>query len=349
VQRNEPNHLAITRLTALWALTESAVGGWMHALHLPLTGIFVGGAAVVMIALIARYSHFSYREVLQATLLVMLVKFAASPQSPPQAYVAVGFQGLAGAVLYKLVPNFTIASVLFGVIAMLESALQKLIFMTLIYGRSLWEALDAFFGNIVKSFSLPADIPFSYWLIAGYTWLYAVWGLVLGIWISRLPGRIKARAKAIGRHFRELQLAEESAIQSTTGRRKGRLLPMLLMLGFIAGVFLLSGRAGLGKAEYVIVRTLAALVLLFGIINPLVKLLLKRWLSKSTSKHKESLEEILDLLPELRKQVRPAFRMASTNHTGFRRYSAFLFILIVITLYPIHERTPDLHLHPSGT
>ena len=138
----------------------------MHALHLPLTGIFVGGAAVVIIALIAWYGKFSFRQVMQATLLVMLVKFAASPQSPPQAYVAVGFQGLAGAILYRLILNFTIASVLFGVIAMLESAVQKLIFMTLIYGRSLWEALDKFFEAIVKDFSLSASFSFSYWIIS---------------------------------------------------------------------------------------------------------------------------------------------------------------------------------------
>ncbi len=310
----------------------------MHALHLPLTGIFVGGAAVVMVALIARYSHFSYREVLQATLLVMLVKFAASPQSPPQAYIAVGFQGLAGALLYRLIPNFTLASVVFGIVAMLESALQKLIFMTLIYGRSLWEALDVFFENIIKSFSLPADMSFSYWLIAGYTGLYAAWGLLLGIWISHLPERIRNRAAIISDQFRELHPTEEATLAHGR-KKKSKLLPMLLVMGIIAGIFLLAGGAGLGKAEYVILRTLAALVLIFGVINPLVKAALKQWLQRSRSKHKESLEEILNLLPELQGYVRPAYRLATANHSGVKRYPAFLLILIVITLYPIHDRS----------
>ena len=44
---------AIQRLTALWAFTESGLGGIMHALQIPFTGLLVGGMAVIMISLIA--------------------------------------------------------------------------------------------------------------------------------------------------------------------------------------------------------------------------------------------------------------------------------------------------------
>ena len=319
----------------------------MHALHLPLTGIFVGGAAVVIIALIAWYGKFSFRQVMQATLLVMLVKFAASPQSPPQAYVAVGFQGLAGAILYRLILNFTIASVLFGVIAMLESAVQKLIFMTLIYGRSLWEALDKFFDAIVKDFSLSASFSFSYWIISAYVGIYLLWGLLLGTWIARLPRKIDAHALGISDQFREFQNTGGDQPPAKGKRHKNKVIPILLMLFFIAGVFLLQGR--MGKAEYVILRTVAALLLIFGIINPLVRRAMQAWLDRSTSKHKESLQSVLDLQPELGSFIRPAYRMAALKHSGLKRYSAFLFILIAATLHPIHESSQDIHIHKPGS
>ncbi|MFZ9754542.1 MAG: hypothetical protein ACO3DK_00750 [Bacteroidia bacterium] len=37
---------------AFWAFVESGLGGMMHAFHLPFTGIFIGGAAVVTLGAI---------------------------------------------------------------------------------------------------------------------------------------------------------------------------------------------------------------------------------------------------------------------------------------------------------
>src|SRR4051812_9858770 len=92
---------AVSRLTALWALSESGLGGIMHAMKIPLTGFFVGGFAVIIIALIAHFSDKSLRAILQSTLLVILVKAAVSPQSPFMAYIAVAFQGVAGALIFS--------------------------------------------------------------------------------------------------------------------------------------------------------------------------------------------------------------------------------------------------------
>jgi len=39
VKIQNPNNHAILSLTALWALLESGLGGMMHALHLPFTGV----------------------------------------------------------------------------------------------------------------------------------------------------------------------------------------------------------------------------------------------------------------------------------------------------------------------
>ena len=137
-----------TRLTALWALSESGLGGMMHALKIPFSGLFLGGFAIVMVTLIAQqYQKGRFKAVMQATLLVILVKAMASPHSPPMAYIAVGFQGLAGACIYSIGFN-RITCTLFGGIALFESAIQKFLTTTLIFGKSIWEALDGFFNSI---------------------------------------------------------------------------------------------------------------------------------------------------------------------------------------------------------
>ena len=44
------NQSYLFKLTALWAFVEVALGGMLHALRVPLTGVVVGGTAVAIIS-----------------------------------------------------------------------------------------------------------------------------------------------------------------------------------------------------------------------------------------------------------------------------------------------------------
>lgn len=108
----------------------------MHAVKSPFTGILIGGTAVMLITLIAWFAEKPSQAILRATSIVLLVKLSVSPHSPISAYFAVGFQAMLGAVLFSLLSNLRIAALLFGLLAMLESAMQKLFVLTLVYGLS---------------------------------------------------------------------------------------------------------------------------------------------------------------------------------------------------------------------
>ena len=41
-------YLEVEILIALWALTEAALGGVLHALKIPLTGLFINSSAVLL-------------------------------------------------------------------------------------------------------------------------------------------------------------------------------------------------------------------------------------------------------------------------------------------------------------
>jgi len=330
-QSKQYNTVTIQRLTALWALGESGLGGWMHALKLPFTGIFVGGFAVICIALLAHYTRGNYRQMIQATLLVLLVKFAVSPQSPPPAYLAVGFQGFIGALLYSAIRNYKVASVIFGIVAMLESALQKLIVMTLIYGSSLWEALNKMFNAIAEDFSL-GERSFSFWLIAIYIGMYAVWGLILGVWLCRLPHTIDHKAAISAQQLATINKAEIT-LPTTRKKKKGaKWLTYIILLALLAGVFLIDNKSQ--KALYLVVRTLTVLALFYTVINPLIKWWLKRRLEKATGKNQQAVHGILELLPELRSFLSPAYKLAAQEHRNWKRYPAFVVNLIMITIHP---------------
>jgi hypothetical protein len=327
-QQTSTAYTTINRLTALWALSESGLGGLMHAFKIPFTGFFLGGFAVVIVSLLAHFAEHRWQDITKATLLVILVKAAASPHSPPMAYIAVAFQGLAGAICYSLIPSFSLAAVLFGLLALMESAVQKFLVMTLIFGESLWEALDAFFHSIAKDLHLAADFSFSFWLITAYTGVYTLWGILLGWWCAGLPQKLELEHLNILQHYESLTLVDTTPSEKKKKSRKRKWLGFGFVLLFITSTFILQGSGH--KALYALLRTLAALLLLFYIIYPLIKWALQRWAQK---RNQHEVQLLIDTLPELRNLIAPALQMAKTNSKGLMVYRSFVVYLIVLTLY----------------
>ena len=180
------------RLTALWALAETALGGFLHAFKIPVTGFLVGGFAVLIIGLIAHHSTNKSSTILKATILVLLIKALVSPHSPPMAYIAVAFQGVMGALCFSYLP-FRSAAIIFAVSAMLESSLQKLILTTLIFGMRFWDALDQAASDLAKSFQFSGAFSASMVIVSVFALIYFVWGLILGNWLSVLPTQLEKR------------------------------------------------------------------------------------------------------------------------------------------------------------
>lgn len=325
---------AVIRLTALWALNECGLGGLMFALHIPLTGIFVGGFAVVLIGLIAWYSRFSYKSLARATVLVLIVKATVSPHAPPPAYLAVAFQGLLGALLYSSIRNFTIASLLLAVLALAESALQKIIVLTLIYGNSLWHALNKLFESIVHDLSLPASVTFSYLVIGLYVLGHMLWGLWVGRYTASLPARILKYTDEVLQFYKVQQPAAEMvSLAPGPRRRRRRLLYLALLLVLLAAVLLWKDRQHPYEVVlYVILRSLAMVALLFFVIRPLLQWLILRWLRSRDGATQQQAAALIGMLPGLRRFIRPAWQWARAG----RSWSAFILCLVILSL---HEET----------
>lgn len=325
------NTSILQKLTALWALSESGLGGFMHALKIPFTGFFLGGFAIVIITLIAHQSKQKSKSILQATLLVILVKAIASPHSPPMAYIAVAFQGLVGLCCFTIIPNLRIAAALFGLIALMESAVQKFLVMTLIFGESLWNALDLFVKSILKDFSLIGNFSFSFWLIVLYTGIYSIWGLIVGIWAGGLPNKLNKKADEVLHQFKTIEVNQIQLNINKKNKRNGKLIGLFFMMIFIASVFLFQGFGG--KATYAIIRSLAALILLFYVVNPIVKWAIKKWATKQQNAKNKQVTLLLDLMPNMRSKITPALQIARTQNTGLKVYPAFVVNLIVLSIY----------------
>lgn len=328
VQTNEP----VFRITALWAFSECALGGVMHALKLPFTGFFVGGFAVLCIGLLAHVSQRNAAVILRSTLLVILVKAIVSPQSPPTAYLAVGFQGLSGALILGYLRPFAVAAYLFGFLALLESALQKILVLLLFFGKPLFEAIDVFFQSVLKNFGLNNQVSWANVVVCGYIGLYSVWGLVLGHWILRLPKQLDQKR------------AEYSAIEFSDQQVEGDLSPKkmrlwlfpLLVLIFVTGVFVFAGGKAVGgqRALYAVLRSVAVLLAWFYWARPLVMWAFQRWAKMKSESEKRTLAHIMATIPSLRLKAHSVYNHVSQKHRGWKRWREFVVALFVVATHP---------------
>ena len=138
------------RLIALWVLCEAMLGGIIHGLKIPVSGLFVGSSAVICICLIAWYVP-QKGAIIKATIIVAIFKMMLSPQAPPPAYIAVFFQGLLGELLFFRNKKFyQLSCILLAVLSLLESGIQRILVLTIVYGNDLWKVINDFINGLTK-------------------------------------------------------------------------------------------------------------------------------------------------------------------------------------------------------
>ncbi len=335
------NHLAVKRLTALWAFSEAALGGVLHAAKVPFTGLFIGGVAIILISLIFHFSE-KKTDLLKSTLLVILVKGLVSPYTPLAAYLAVFIQGMLGYALFNTIKSNQLASVLLGFFAMFFASMQKIIIYTIIYGNTLWESIDLFGTAVLRTFGAAetSDNSFrlSYMLIGVYVFIHLTGGLTAGFIGARVPFWIKDSLSA------NLQLKDlivepgDSSINKTKRRRvwwkkKSFYLMISLAITFFLMSILIPGIEDdiISSILYMFVRASLIILVWYNILYPFVSKFVKKYLAKKSSKYKENLDEILILFPHFKGLIKYSWHM-SRNMGKIKGIKQFISITLVLIL-----------------
>lgn len=352
------NAAAVARLTAVWALAESALGGILHALRVPLMGLVMAGTAVLLISLIAHFARHP-REILRATLLVLVVKAIGSPHTPLVGYLAVAFQGGFAYLVYSLRRPGRLSTGAFALGALLETALQRLLTLALFFGATLWEAVDEWGTWILERYFpayVDAEFSLAASLVAVYVLLYAAGGLAVGYVAARLPGRIAAErarlgplvlAQAYPPDDRGQETGEEAGVQAghrasakpatrpSRHARHTRLALTWLALGAVlAGTIYLGGRdlgAGYSALNYLL-RTAVILALYYYLVGPLLSRLVHRWLLSREREHTGELDAILRALPRLRAIATAEYRALAGQHSGLALYRRWVPRVLTLSL-----------------
>jgi ABC-type thiamin/hydroxymethylpyrimidine transport system permease subunit len=337
------NPVTVTRITAAWGLSESALGGVLHAFRLPLRGMIISSIAVILISLIARFSEKPGR-ILRSTLIVVMIKALISPHTPLQAYLSVFLQGVLGEFLFLTRKFRLLSSLLLGIIVSLLNGLQKIVVITLIYGQNLWKTINDFYHFINNEWFNAAfadDVVFSQWIIGGYIVLHFIVGIAAGLLAYIIPQQVEARMKETVHmtvEFKPEMASIPKELKSKRWIKPSSLVVFVLAIAVILLSFLYPESSGfdVGAILLMLVRAFLVIFLWFYYIAPLIKKKLIGLIKKKRgSNYANEVDSIIEFLPNLKHAIASSWAISS-KYYGVNRL--FQFMVYSITYLLKEER-----------
>ncbi|MEO8399007.1 MAG: hypothetical protein ABI550_04230 [Ignavibacteriaceae bacterium] len=337
------NTTAVYRLTAFWGFTEAFLGGILHALKIPLTGLLVGGAAVLFITLIAHFSD-EKGAILKSTFAVILIKGFVSPYTPFPAYFAVLLQGILGEVLFSSKKFFKFSALMLGFSSLLFSGAQKIIIITILFGNSFWESINIFSNYILNQFvtnsSQRLQINFSLLVIVLYLGLHLIAGILIGIFAGNLPQKIK-NINAINFYDSIKNDKSKNIFLFKKAQKKyepwWKKLSWVLLFLFFTTVIILSffypelNENLLLKILIMIIRSIFLMIVWIKIISPVLVNFLRKSLNKKLRNSTLEIGKMLNFFPKFKKMINYSWSKTS-ELKGLKRIKIFIEYSIAASL-----------------
>ena len=332
--------LVYYRLIALWILCEAMLGGIIHGAKIPASGLIVGSCAVICISLIA-YHVPAKGSILKATLIVAIFKMMLSPQAPPPAYFALFFQGLMGETLFWNRRFFTASCLLFAVLVLLESGLQRIVIMTFIYGKDFWEAMNTFINGMTGQATL---INYSFILIAAYVLVHIIAGLAVGFLAGSLPYKIHAWTVLHKDYLLRIDSSDTKNLEMLSPVKRNRKIRnsalfiwlVLLLLFFQSSLNIGHVLLPENIVMRIFVRSLLIILTYYFVVGPCLTWLLNKRLQKSKVRENEMIQKLLQFLPDTKQIVNKSWQLAADNK-GTKRILLCGKIILINTLHSAHD------------
>lgn len=288
-------NIAVQRLTALWAFVECGIGGLMHSFKFPFTGLVVGGFAILIISLIAKicYNHLS--EIFKSLVIVLIIKLSLSPLTPFTAYIAVVFQATIGYWVFLLLGNNSISIILLSVICMLQSALQKLIVLTIFFGQDLWSAFDKLMSAITPSLSF-LNSNASFYLLSVYLLIYTVGGFLIGMFISKIIALDNIEYNSNIRYITSVNTKENS-----TKKKQTKIYLAILLIALVCThIYFINTQNTFTAIVKYIVITSGLIWIWYYFLSPFFIKIINKLLQSKKQKYQEELNNIFEILPHIK-------------------------------------------------
>lgn len=323
------------RLIALWVLCEGVLGGMMHAVKIPFTGIVVSSGAVICICLIAYYVPVK-GAILKATIIVAIFKMMLSPHTPPTAYIAVFFQGMVGQILFYSLRFFRLSCILLAVLALVESAVQRIIVITVLYGNNFWKAVNEFIRKLTGDATVTN---YSLMVATGYIIMHAFIGLLVGVFAGSIVWQSRSWSILHREYLIPHSDEENNEVQPRSIKKKKKIKYLFIFIWIVLIILFLQSLLHIGKPLIppqvplqILLRSLLIILSWYFLFSPLLSSIIKKWLQRQKIKSQSDINQVLLMLPSARYIFLKSWQISSTVK-GWKRIPVFCKIVLVNTLH----------------
>lgn len=324
-------NISILKITALWAFSESAFGGILHAISVPFRGVFISSFAVLFITLIALFAK-SNKEILKSTLIVLLVKALVSPHTPLTAYFAVSIQGIIGYLVFSSHRFFNFSVFVLGVLTLLFSGIQKIVVLTIVFGNTLWKSINVFIKQISKEFfslNVDGNINYGYLLISIYILIHIFAGIFIGLYASKLPSKLdkyknELPSNLILKNIDGLPHKEKSKKKNWFSRPTGIAI-IIISIAVLIFSYISPSTLEIGSSDIILmlIRSMIITIAWLLIIAPIIKSFLNKFLDSKKHQYALEINEIINLFPQFRSMVAFCWKNSS-DKKSIKRIHKFL-------------------------
>lgn len=255
-----------------------------------------------------------------------------TPQATPTAYIAVFFQGLLGEALFWNRKYFRVACLVLALLALLESALQRILVLTLVYGNDIWSVINKF---IQKLTGAEAVTNYSYWIIAAYFLLHFITALLVGWWIGLLPEKLSGLSNEMKKYLIEPEERDRIPVTKSKRKRKSRWLLIFIFVALLllyVQSFFKIGNPIIPENQIlrIIIRSVLIILTWYFLISPVIKKWLHQWLRKKKQQSALQVQQVVNLLPAMQNMIVKSWAFASEKK-GLKRMFLFFRILLANT------------------
>ncbi len=276
----------------------------------------------------------------------LIIKGLVSPHSTPTAYIAVSFQAVTGALIYRYIPNLAFSSILFATLGLLESAFQRLLTLTILYGNPLWKAIDMWGNYVTTRWNMVLPLPTSQMMITAYVLIYFLSGIIVGWMIYRLLNM--TRKKWNDPRFQIMLQREhrrEFLISSGPKKKWLRVYIFIIIMILIVLAYIFFDEENSFSGLIAIARAILLLSIWFVYVGPWVMKRIQRYLDKKHHHLASQISATMDVFPHLMWILDITWK-ESAHMTGLRRVrtfisDAFMYILQFQTTDDTYPDRPD--------
>jgi hypothetical protein len=226
-----------------------------------------------------------------------------------------------------------ISAILLGFLALMFSAFQKVIILTLVFGMTLWESIDIFFdfvlNKVLPNYSSSGAFSLSYLIVGVYILSHLFGGILAGWYASILPSRLKE-------HDREKiirltnNINDFLEIKPKKKKRRWWLKPSSLILFIFSLIVILISflfeEVDQNLATQIIimlVRSILIIIIWYYFISPILLRFVKKILSKKQKNRADEIDSIVKVFPNIKLIIKYSWS-ETDNLKGLKRIVIFL-------------------------